>query len=214
MVGTNYAWLDLEKTNLEAVVKTLRLRYARVARDDAQLGKDDVLQFFVNALAQVYDPHTDYMGHLQLEDFAMIMKLSLTGIGALLEETDDGYCKIRELSPGPAMKSKMVKVVPVQIPDPARPDRAAAANSGASGTAASDSSDADMVDVVGMRLTKTVQMIRGPKGTVVKLVMIPADAGDDSVRKTVTLVRDEIKLEDKAAKAKLETALARLEAVA
>jgi carboxyl-terminal processing protease len=96
-----------------------------------------------------------------------------------------------------------VKDVPVQIPDPARPDRAAAANSGASGTAASDSSDADMVDVVGMRLTKTVQMIRGPKGTVVKLVMIPADAGDDSVRKTVTLVRDEIKLEDKAAKAKL-----------
>ncbi len=213
--GTNYAWVDLEKTNLESVVKTLRLRYARVARDDSQLGNDDVLQFFVNALAQVYDPHTDYMGHLQLEDFAMIMKLSLTGIGALLEETDDGYCKIRELYPGPAMKSKQVKVgdriVAVgqvgdkhkALKDSARPDRGVGEQIKVDSSASGPGPDADMVDVVGMRLTKTVQMIRGPKGTTVKLVLIPADAGDDSIRKTVTLVRDEIKLEDKAAKAKL-----------
>ena len=222
VMGTNYAWIDLEKTNLDSVVKTIRDRYNRVARDDSQLGDDDVLQIYVNALANTYDPHTDYMGHFQLEDFAMSMKLSLSGIGALLQATDDGYCEIKELYPGPAMKSKQIhvgdRIVAVgqgdgkakQIKDGVRLDSGSqgGTKSGAkaplvAGTLVESGEGGDMVDVVGMRLTKIVQLIRGSKGSVVKLVVIPVEAGENSVRKNVTLVRDEIKLEDHAAKAKL-----------
>jgi carboxyl-terminal processing protease len=216
--GTNYAWLDLEKTNFDSVVKTIRNRYNRVARDDSQLGDDDVLQIYVNALANTYDPHTDYMGHFQLEDFAMMMKLSLFGIGALLQGTDDGYCEIKELYPGPAMSSGQVKVgdriVAVgqgdgkQMKDGVRIGGAqgggrSAAPAPVPGALTDASEGSGLVDVVGMRLTKVVQMIRGAKGTTVKLMVIPANTTDQSVRKTVTLVRDEIKLEDKAAKARL-----------
>ena len=152
----------------------------------------------------------------------MLMKLSLSGIGALLQATDDGYCEIKELYPGPAMKSKQIKVgdriVAVgqgdrkgpPIKDGVRLDGSAREKPGNAlksplvpGTLTDAGEGAPMVDVVGMRLPKIVSMIRGVKGSVVKLVIIPADAGDNSTRRTITLVRDEIKLEDHAAKAKL-----------
>jgi carboxyl-terminal processing protease len=110
------------------------------------------------------------------------MKLSLFGIGAVLT-SEDGYCKIRELKPGPAMRSKQLK------PN----DRIVAVAQ----------SNLPPVDVVDMKLNKIVEMIRGPKDTEVRLTVIPADAPDPSVRKLVTLIRDEIKLEDQEAKAKL-----------
>src|SRR5439155_15571767 len=94
-----------------------------------------------------------------------------------------GYCKIKELKPGPAMRSKKLK------PN----DRIIAVAQG----------DGEPVDVVDMKLSKVVDLIRGPKDTEVRLTVIPADAADSSVRKVIALVRDEIKLEDQEAKAKI-----------
>jgi carboxyl-terminal processing protease len=181
--GTNYAWIDLENQDPEKIVKTLRNHYNRLAREESQFAKDDVLAIYLNALAHVYDPHTDYMGRREYEDFAMQMKLSLFGIGALLEATDEGYCKIKELMPGPAKRSSQVHVG----------DRIVGVGQ----------RDGEMVDVVGMRLPNIVQMIRGPKGTVVNLSILRGEETGDIAPKAVTLVRDEIKLEDKAAKARL-----------
>src|SRR5438094_4180002 len=130
----------------------------------------------------VYDPHSDYLGKSKLDNFAMSMNLSLFGIGALLQ-SEDGYCKIKELKPGPAMRSKQLKPG----------DRIVAVAQ----------SDGEPVEVVDMKLSKVVDLIRGPKGTEVRLTVIPADASDPSVRKVVNLIRDEIKLEDQEAKAKI-----------
>src|SRR5438270_11130494 len=100
------------------------------------------------------------------------MKLSLFGIGALLQ-SDDGYVKILELTPGgPAIKSGKLKAG----------DRSVAVAQGSK----------EPVDVVDMKLDKVVEMIRGPKGTEVRLTIIPAGAPDPSIRKTITLIRDEV----------------------
>jgi len=167
----------------DEIVKTLTRRYHRNLRLFADWDSADVLQVYLTALAQVYDPHSDYMGKSQMENFAMGMNLSLEGIGAELT-SPDGYCTIRKLIPGgPAEKSGKIR----------EKDRIVAVAQG----------DGPAVDVVDMNLNKVVQLIRGPKGTEVRLTIIPADAPDPSVRKVVTLIRDKIRLEDQAAKAKV-----------
>src|SRR4029077_2052863 len=115
--------------------------------------------------------------------FNIQMKLSLFGIGALLK-SEDGYVKIDELTPGgPAVKSGQLKAG----------DRIVAVAQGSK----------EPVDVVDMKLSKVVELIRGPKGTEVRLTVVPADAPDLSMRKVVSLIRDEIKLEDQEAKARI-----------
>lgn len=167
----------------EQITNTLWRRYQRNLRMFSEWDNADVLQVFLNALAHVYDPHSDYLGKQQMENFAMGMNLALEGIGAELT-APDGYCTIRRLIPGgPAERSK--KLQPK--------DRIVGVAQG----------DGPFVDVVDMNLNKVVQLIRGPKGTTVRLLVIPADAPDPSVRKVVTLVRDRIRLEDQAAKARL-----------
>ncbi len=142
---------------------------------------DFVLQAYLNALAHAYDPHSDYFSAPHAQDFSINMSLSLFGIGAQLSE-DDGYCTIRALVPGgPATKSKQLK----------ENDRIVAVAQGSK----------PAVDVVDMELEKVVQKIRGPKNTEVRLTISPAE--DRAVRRIVTLVRDEIKLEDSEAKAQL-----------
>ncbi|MEO5802900.1 MAG: carboxy terminal-processing peptidase [Verrucomicrobiota bacterium] len=169
-------------TQKEALIKKITKRYANLERTLKELSDDDVFEIYMTALARVYDPHSDYMGRSQFENFNISMKLSLIGIGALLE-SDDGYCKIKELMAGPAMKSK--KIQPG--------DRIVAVAQG----------DKEAVDVVDMKLNKVVELIRGEKGTEVRLTIWPGDAVDPSVRKVVTLIRDVIKLEDQEAKAKV-----------
>jgi carboxyl-terminal processing protease len=171
-----------KKTDDEEIVDTLTHRYHRNLRFFTDWDNEDVLQTYLTALAHVYDPHSDYMNRAQLEQFAIGMNLSLFGIGAELV-SEDGYCKIRRLLPGgPAIKSKLIK----------ENDRIVAVAQ----------SNQPPVDVVEMSLNKAVQLIRGPKGTEVRLTMIPAGAGA-STRTAVTLVRDAIPLEDSAAKAKI-----------
>jgi carboxyl-terminal processing protease len=173
---------SLSGTNYSAAVKKLTNRYHRLQKTVKEMRKNDIFELYLTSLAHVYDPHTDYMGHSQLENFAIHMKLSLFGIGALLG-SEDGYCELKELIPGgPAEKSKQLKPK----------DRILAVGQGA----------AEPVDVFEMPLTKIVEMIRGPKGTEVRLVVQPAGA-DPSVRKTINLIRDEIPLVNQEAKAKI-----------
>lgn len=141
----------------------------------------DVLQFYLDGLAHAYDPHSDYFSAPKAQDFSLQMNLALFGIGAKLQE-DDGFCVIKELvAGGPAMKSKKLKV----------DDRIVAVAQ----------ADKPAVDVVDMELSKVVQMIRGPKNTEVKLTISPAE--NRGLRREVVLTRDEIKLEDAEAKARL-----------
>lgn len=178
-----YLQEKLSKTKPEDIVKTLTRRYTALGKSLHEFDHDEVFQRYLNALSHAYDPHTDYFGKAALEDFNIQMKLSLFGIGALLG-TEDGYCKISELTPGgPAEKSKLLKVN----------DRIVAV--------AQDGQPP--VDVVDMKLSKVVAQIRGPKGTKVHLTVVPAGTADMSTRKVITLVRDEIKLQDQEAKAKI-----------
>ena len=172
----------LENENHTEIVKIITRRYNRQWRMLKEFDNDDVLQLYLTALAHAYDPHSDYMSRSTLENFNISMKLSLFGIGALLR-SEDGYVKIQELMPGPAMRSKKIK------PN----DRIVAVAQGTN----------EPVDVVDMKLSKVVDLIRGPQDTEVRLTIIPADAPDPSLRKVVALVRDKIKLEDQEAKAKI-----------
>jgi carboxyl-terminal processing protease len=169
------------KTPAEEIVETLNHRYARNLRFFREWDSDDVLELYLTSLAHVYDPHSDYFNPRQAENFAIGMNLSLFGIGAELG-SEDGYCTIRKLmAGGPAAKSKQL----------GEKDRIVAVAQ----------SNAPPVDCVEMSLNKVVQMIRGPKGTQVRLTVIPVT--DASERRVVTLIRDEIKLDDQAAKAKV-----------
>jgi carboxyl-terminal processing protease len=164
------------------VIKTMTRRYSRLLRTLSGFDGGDIFQIYMGALAHVYDPHSDYLGRSSLDNFAINMNLSLFGIGAVLQ-SEDGYCKVRELRPGPAMRSKQIKPG----------DRIVAV--------AQD--DGEPVDVVDWKLSKVVDLIRGPKGSRVRLTIIPANATDPSERAEVALIRDEIKLEDEEAKAKI-----------
>ncbi len=183
---TNSAALEtvihLDQKNLPEIYKTMTNHYVQGLKNYRDLDRDRVFEIYVNSLARAYDPHSDYMGHAESDNFDIMMKLSLFGIGALLEQKD-GYCQILELKEGPAAKSGKMK----------NGDRIVSVAQ----------TTGETVDVIGMPLDKVVEMIRGPKGTEVTLTIIPAGSADSSVRKEVSLIRDEIKLEDSAAKARL-----------
>ena len=167
----------------EQIAQTLSRRYARQEQMMKKLSADAVLEMYLNALAHIYDPHSDYMGREELESFKTVMTLSLFGIGATLQSVD-GYCKIRELVPGgPAARSGLLKIG----------DRVVAVGQGPG---------KEPVDLVDLPLPQAVDLIRGPKGTDVALTIIPAGA-DDSARKTVTIRRDEIHLDEQHAKARI-----------
>src|SRR5437667_4407075 len=139
------------------------------------------MKLYLDALAQAYDPHSEYLSKADMKNFSINMGLSLVGIGAMLR-SEDGYAKIESLVPGgPAQVDGRLKVG----------DRISAVAQGPT----------DYVDVREMRLDKVVEMIRGKKGTHVRLLVIPSDATDPSHRKNVELVRDEIKLKDQEARA-------------
>jgi carboxyl-terminal processing protease len=178
-----YLQEKLNKMEPSLIVSNLNYRYTRVLRMINEYDNDDALQIYLMALARVFDPHSDYMGKSEYDNFSINIKLSLYGIGALLQ-SEDGICKIKSLTDGgPAQRSKQLK------PD----DKI---------IAVAQSNQAP-VEVVNMKLGKVVELIRGPKDTEVRLTIIPADAPNDSERKVVTLIRDIIKLDDSKAKAKV-----------
>jgi len=182
-VRADYLQERLAGKKEDEIATTLTRRAARLAQTVRKLDKEAILETYLNALAHVYDPHSDYMGHEEMQSFGSLMNLSLVGIGASLQ-SEDGYCKIKEIVPGgPAARSGELKVG----------DRIV-------GVAQDNGEFTDLVD---MPLPQAVEMIRGKKGTTVRLTIIPATAASDAIRKTVSLVRDEIKLEDQQAKARI-----------
>ncbi|MDR7336146.1 carboxyl-terminal processing protease [Roseateles asaccharophilus] len=179
-------WLRLRLAGQDdaAIRKVLDKRYDSNIKRLAKISSADAFQAFMNAYTTAIEPHTNYLGPRAAENFDIAMRLSLVGIGAVLMEID-GYATIRELvAGGPAMVSGQLKVG----------DRIVAVGQGAAGP---------MEDVVGWRLDDTVALIRGAVASTVRLDILPADSGPDASIKPVTLVRNAIKMQDSAAKAKV-----------
>ena len=168
--------LKLAGRDMDAIRDTLDKRYATYESRVRELKNDDVFQTFVNAYAGAIDPHTSYMNARASENFNIAMRLSLEGIGAVLQR-DDEFTVIRSIVPGgPAALSGKVKVG----------DRVVAVGQGRSGP---------MVDVV--------ELIRGPKDSYVRLDILPAELGLDGKHELVTIARQKVKLEEQAAKSQV-----------
>ena len=179
-------WLRLKLAGKsdDEIRKTLDKRYASYIDRVKQLDSEDAFQTFMTAYANSTDPHTDYLGPRDAENFDITMKLSLEGIGAVLQARDD-YTQIRELVPaGPAIKSGKLQVG----------DLVLGVGQGATGP---------IVDVVGWRLDDVVNLIRGKKDTTVRLEIVPADQGQDGKHEIISLVRQKVAIEEQSAKKKV-----------
>lgn len=178
-----YDWLRLKLAGKEekAIRETLDKRYENHLNRLAKTNQEDVLQLFLDAYATSMDPHSNYFGPRAAENFNIAMRLSLIGIGAVLQPKDE-YTLIRELVPGgPAALSGKLKVG----------DRIVGVGQGEAG---------GMTDVLGWRLDDVVALIRGNKDTTVRLDILPVDVGPDGAHKVITLARKKISMEDQAAK--------------
>lgn len=146
--------------------------------------KVEIIGIYLNTLAQLYGPHSNYMPPALDEDFEINMRLSLTGIGATLT-SDDGYIKIVSLVPGgPAAKHGKLK----------EGDRIVAVTQ----------EDGSTTDVIDMPVSKAVKFIRGPVKTKVTLTILAGEKGPNAVPEQVTIVREKVQLVDSAAKGKVE----------
>lgn len=180
-VKNDWLRLKLAGKDSQAIRETLGKRYDNALTRSRRTRSDDVFQTFMNAYAGAIEPHTSYLGRGAADSFDISMRLSLVGIGAVLQERDE-YITIRELSPGgPAARSGKL----------AAGDRIVGVGQG---------DGSPVVDVVGARVDEVVKMIRGTKDTRVVLDILPAGASPDAQHKHVTLVRDKIKLEEQAAR--------------
>ncbi len=174
--------LKLADKEWEGIQETLSKRYKRTQKNVRQFQSEDVFQILMNAYAESYDPHTNYFSPKNFDDFRIRMSQSLEGIGARLT-TENDYTVVSEIVPGgPADKGKQLH------PN----DRI---------TGVAQGMDGEFVDVVGWRIDDVVQLIRGKKGSVVRLAILPADVPAGSKTETIAITRDKIKLEDQAAKA-------------
>lgn len=174
---------NLTEIKIRTPLETVTRRYDQVQRNLKEMDDEDVVKLFLSALAQSYDPHSEYLSKSDMENFQISMGLSLVGVGAVLR-SDDGYAKVMEVVPGgPADRDGRLKVN----------DRIAAVAQG----------DSEFEDVVDMKLDKVVEKIRGKKGTIVKLMVLPAAATDPAERKVIEVKRDEVQLKDQEAKAEI-----------
>lgn len=179
-VKSDWLRLKLAGRSDEAIRDTLDKRYKNILERVQTYKSDDVFQSFMAAYTTSVDPHTDYFGVAASENFDISMKLSLVGIGAVLQERD-GYTTVRELVPGgPAQLSGKLAVG----------DRIIGVGQGEDGA---------VQEVLGTRLDAVVQLIRGEKDTVVRLDILPADAGEGGSHRVIDLVRDKVNLEKQAA---------------
>ena len=170
----------LSGKSLEESKTTLRKRYTNQLRRVKQQTGEEAFSVMMNSLSTLYDPHTNYLSPENSENFNISMSLSLQGIGAVLQ-SDEDYTKVISLVPGgPADKQGELK------PN----DKIISIAQGVKG---------DFDDVVGWRLDEVVRKIRGEKGTIVRLEVIPANPAATG-NKTITIKRETVKLEDQAAK--------------
>ena len=192
--GLKSLWKDLSTNDViqlmlagnsleESVDKTIK-RMDNQLNYFEQTREEDVFDIFVNSIASIYGPHTSYMSPKSSEDFDINMSLSLEGIGALLS-SDGLYTSISSLVPGgPAEKTESLnpedKIIGVGQDD-----------------------DGEIVDVIGWRIDDVVDLIRGPKGSKVRLEVIPSTSLSDTETKEIEIIRNVVKLEDQAAEKKI-----------
>lgn len=170
----------LNGTEDEAIEDALRRRYEGQLQRAYQARSEDAFQAYMNAFAGMWDPHTSYFSPRTSENFNINMSLSLEGIGAVLQ-SDNEYTKVVRLVPGgPASKQGQL--------GPA--DRIVSVKQGDEDKA---------VNVIGWRLDEVVDLIRGPRESIVTLEVIPADAADETVTETIAIKRDKVKLEEQSA---------------
>lgn len=173
--------LKLSGKKTEEISKILGERYERMIKGMRQFNSEDVFTLYMNTITEAYDPHTSYLSPRAADKFKEQMTLSLEGIGARLQ-TDNDFTKIVEIIPGgPAEKTAVLKVN----------DRIIGVAQGLDGV---------MVDVIGWRIDDVVKLIKGPKGTTVRLHYLEGQSGLTGAAKELTLVREKIKLEDLKAK--------------
>lgn len=180
-VKYDYLTLKLSDESDEEIRDQLRKRYEGISRRVHQFTGDDVYQAFVNAYTRTLEPHTSYMSPSTSENFDISMRLKLEGIGAVLSGENEYTVIQRTIAGGPARQSGQVHTG----------DRIIGVAQGKGG---------EMEDVVGWRLQDVVDKIRGPKGSVVRLEVLPKASGSAGRTREVELVRNEIRLEDQAAK--------------
>ena len=164
--------------------ETIQKRYDGRLGRTAQYKSQDVFQTYMNAVAASFDPHTAYFSPRATENFNIQMRLSLEGIGTVLRMEEEQITVVELVPGGPASMSGELhpndKIVGV-----------------------GQGTDDKVIDVVGWRLDDVVDLIRGKRGTVVRLELVPAGSGFSDPHKTITLVRDTIKLEQQAAKSEV-----------
>lgn len=183
-IKNDYLLLKLADKSPDDIRETLRKRYERIVTSTFQLKPDDVFQTFVNAYTTAIEPHTAYFSPRTSENFDISMRLSLEGIGAVLSGEND-YTEVQRIvTGGPADLSGELEAE----------DRIIGVAQG---------EDGEMVDVIGWRLDDVVDLIRGPKGSTVRLEVLPKGMGPGSPTKTVKLERNKIKLEQQAAKSEV-----------
>ncbi len=173
----------LNKKTPEEARTTVQKRYERMLKNVGDIDGSDLAEIYLTTIAQLYDPHSNYFSADTFEDFSIQMKLQLVGIGALLGVEDD-ICVVKEIVPGgPADVGHQLKPNDKII---------SVAQTGA-----------EPVEIIGMKVRKIVDMIRGPKGTDVHLLVQPSEATDSSVRKEIVITRDLVKLDSARAHAAL-----------
>ena len=164
----------------DEIKKTLVKRYSSVLKRTKQLDENDIFQLYINSYATAIDPHTSYLSPRSFDNFEIRMSLSLEGIGALLRTDGDNTVVERIIPGGPADLGDLLhakdKIIGI-----------------------SQQNEKDFTDVVGWRLEEVVELIRGPKDTVVKLQILPGSKGDGAAVEEIAITRNKIKLEEQAA---------------
>ncbi|MBK8069206.1 MAG: carboxy terminal-processing peptidase [Rhodanobacteraceae bacterium] len=175
-------WLRLKLAKREdaKIAETLDKRYKDYLVRVEQLDRQDVFQTFLNAYAMAIEPHTNYLGPRASENFQISMRLSLEGIGAVLQREGEFVVIRSVVEGGPAALGGKVKAG----------DRIVAVG---------QAKDAQLTDVVGWRLEDVVDLVRGPKDTLVKLEVLAAESSVGGNTQMVEIVRDKVKLEEQAA---------------
>ena len=179
-VKNDYLSLKLAGQAHDDILKTLGDRYRQLSRRTKQITSTDVFETFINAYITSVEPHTSYFSPRSTENFKIRMSLSLEGIGAVLQ-TENEYTVVRRIvAGGPAELSQLL-------------------NAGDRIISVGQNGDRPLVDVIGWRLDDVVDLIRGPKSTVVRLEILPLQKGPDASGRIISIVRDTIRLEEQAA---------------
>jgi len=180
-VKNDWLLLKIAEQEDEDIAETLTDRYKGIQRRVSELNSEDVFQFFMNAYTRSIEPHSAYMSPRSVDNFEISMRLSLDGIGAMLQRETE-YTTVMEIVPGG----------PADLDGRLQPgDRIVGVAQG---------EDGEMEEVIGWRLDDVVSLIRGERDTIVRLQVLPADTGLSGPSKTIDITRDRVRLEEQAAK--------------